>query len=193
MTTEKQPQAPFTLAPEDVAATSSLTPSPPSPVEADVSLFATPDRLNLKDEAYFVFYTQQASPKRELRLLPDAHDGEKRLALCLSALPSHTSHIRRITVTLSADDGLNELQRAELSLMGADQQSKATFSLPFSTTGQDASQTAQIDSAEANFEPLRLTLFKRSNRSNGQDITVIMARQGTPGDLPWVSCCGLSG
>ncbi|UQN06329.1 type I restriction endonuclease [Deinococcus sp. QL22] len=146
MTTEQPPQDPFTLASDDIAATTFLSLQLHPPLEADVSLFATTDRLKLKDEAYFVFYNQQASPKRELRLLPDPQEGQKRLALSLSALPSH---VRRITVTLSAEEGLSELQRVELSLMGADQEAKATFSLPFSTSEQSVMvcEFAQVSGA----------------------------------------------
>ncbi|MFB9992507.1 type I restriction endonuclease [Deinococcus oregonensis] len=146
MTTEHPPHDPFPLAADDIAGTTFLSLQLYPPLEVDVSLFATTDRLKLKDEAYFVFYNQQASPKRELRLLPDPQEGHKRLALSLSALPSH---VRRITVTLSAEEGLDELQRIDLVLTGADQQPKASFSLPFGTPEQSVMvcEFAQVSGA----------------------------------------------
>lgn len=56
-----------------------------------------------------------------------------------------------------------------------------------------AFQTAQGDSAQANFGPLKLALFKRGDGLNGQAVTVDMARTGIPGESPWVNHCVVSG
>ncbi|UQN06328.1 hypothetical protein [Deinococcus sp. QL22] len=56
-----------------------------------------------------------------------------------------------------------------------------------------ASQTSEMDLAQANFGPLKLTLSKRAGAMNGQAVVIRMERQGTPGESPWVNYCSLSG
>lgn len=128
--TKQASAAPFTLASDDVAGVISLSIQTNPPIEVDVSLFGITERRKLKDEGYFVFYNQQASPRKELCLLPEQKGGEKQFSLALSELPSH---IRRISVTLSSDDCLKKLESIDLRIFGADQELKTSFNIPFNT------------------------------------------------------------
>lgn len=126
---------PFAISSDDVAETLYLSIELPTTHDVDLSLFATNEMLKLKDDSYFVFYNQQASPQRELRLLPETTPGQKQFALNLHALPSH---VRRITVAATTDESLAGIEQAKIELLGKDKEARHELALALDTTEQAA-------------------------------------------------------